>query len=227
MALYGLVNVWTEFNNLAFTTDPTIPVPDQGLGAALRWTIKDHYYVLAGLADANGDPGKPFDGFDSFFDDREYFKHIEFGWVGSWEQRFDDNIHLSLWQVDERSRASVPDGWGTAVSFSREFGRWLPFLRVGYGDGGGAILDRSISTGFAYSPGRKTDRFALGVNRGRPNREIFGTTDDDQYTIETYYRLQVLNHLQVTPDLQLLLNPAFSPDEDRVWVFSVRARLAF
>jgi porin len=65
------------------------------------------------------------------------------------------------------------------------------------------------------------------MNRGRPNREIFGTARDDQYTIETYYRLQVLNHLQVTPDLQLLFNPAFNPDEDRVWIFSLRARLVF
>jgi porin len=120
----------------------------------------------------------------------------------------------------------VPDGWGTALSFSREFGNWLPFLRAGYGDEGGAILDRSISTGFGYSPHRKDDRFGLGLHWGRPNREIYGSTGDDQFTIETYYRLQVLKHLQITPDIQLLLNPALNPDEDRVWVFSIRARLA-
>ena len=107
--IYGLVNIWTEFNNLAFTTNPAIPVPDQGLGTAVRWTIKDNYYVMAGLADANGNPGKPFDGFDSFFDEHEYFKHIEFGWAGSWEQRFADNIHLTLWQADERTRCQA--GW--------------------------------------------------------------------------------------------------------------------
>ncbi len=225
--VYGLVNIWTEFNNLAFTTNPTIPAPDQGLGGALRWTIKNHYYVLAGLADANADPGKPFEGFDSFFDDHEYFKHIEFGWVGSWEQRFDDNIHLTLWHVDERTETGVPDGWGSAFSFSREFGKWLPFLRLGYGDGGGAILDRSISTGFGYSPGHGSDRFGLGVSWGRPNQEICGTNASDQYTIETYYRLQLLKHLQVTPDVELLLNPALNPDKDQVWIFSLRARLAF
>lgn len=225
--IYRLVNIWTEFNNLAFTTNPAIPVPDQGLGATVRWTIKDNYYVMAGLADTNGNPGKPFDGFDSFFDEHEYFKHIEFGWAGSWEQRFADNIHLTLWQADERKQANVPDGWGTAFSFSREFGKWLPFLRVGYGDGGGAILDRSISIGFGHSSARQSDRFGLGLQWGRPNKEIYGTTGDDQYTVETYYRMQVLKHLQVVPDVQLLINPAFNPDEDRVWVFGLRARLAF
>jgi porin len=225
--VYGLVNIWTEFNNLAFTTNPAIPVPDQGLGGALRWAIKDRYYIVAGLADANGDPGKPLDGFDSFFNDREYFKHIELGWEGSWEQRFNDNVHLTLWHVDERTESNVPDGWGTAFSFSREFGKWLPFLRLGYGDGGGALLDRSISTGFGYSPGQGSDRFALGVSWGQPNQEIYNTDVNDQYTIETYYRVQVLKHLQVTPDVQLLLNPALNPDEDHIWIFSLRARLVF
>jgi len=224
---YGLVNIWTEFNNLAFTTNPTIPVPNQGLGGALRWTINDRYYIVAGLADANGDPGKPLDGFDSFFNDREYFKHIEFGWVGSWEQRFNDNIHLTLWHADELTGPEVPDGWGAAFSFSREFGKWLPFLRLGYGDGGGAIHDRNLSTGFGYTPGSGSDRFGLGVSWGRPNPVIYDTDVDDQYTIESYYRLQLLKHLQVTPDVQLLLNPALNPDEDQVWVFSLRARLAF
>jgi len=223
--VYGLVNIWTEFNNLAFTTNPAIPVPDQGLGGVLRWTIKDRYYIVAGLADANGDPEKPLDGFDSFFNDREYFKHIELGWEGSWEQRFNDNVHLTLWHVDERTEFNVPDGWGTAFSFSREFGKWLPFLRLGYGDGGGALLDRSISTGFGYSPGHSSDRFALGVSWGQPNQEIYETNVNDQYTIESYYRLQLLKHLQVTPDIQLLLNPALNPAEDHIWILSVRARL--
>jgi len=225
--VYGLGNIWTDFNNLAFTTNSTIPVPDQGLGAAIRWFINDHYYVLAGLADANGDPAKPLDGFESFFNDHEYFKHLEFGWAGSWEQRFDDNIHLTLWQVDERTKSDTPDGWGTAFSYSREYGKWLPFLRAGYADGGGAIMDRSISAGFGYSPERRGDRFGLGLNWSRPNQEIYGKTDDDQYTVETYYRFQILKQLQIVPDIQLILNPAFNPDENRQWIFSLRTRLVF
>ena len=225
--IYGLVNLWIDFNNLAFTTNPTIPVPDQGLGAAVRWTIKNNYYVVAGFADANGDPEKPFESLASFFDEHEYFKHIGFGWAGSWKQHLVDNIHLTLWQIDERTQTDVPGGWGTAFSFSRELGKWTPFLRAGYNDGGGAILDRSISTGFGYSPNRKDDRLALGLHWGQPNSEIYSTARDDQYTIETFYRLQMLKHLQIAPDVQLLFNPAFNPSEDRVWVFSLRARLAF
>ena len=32
--------------------------------------------------------------------------------------------------------------------------------------------------------------------------------------------------LAITPDVQLLINPALNPDEDQIWVFGLRARLA-
>jgi porin len=77
IGVYGLVNPWTDFANLAFSTDPTTPAPDQGFGAAVRWNPAEHFYVLAGLADANGSPRDPLDSVDGFFSDGEYFKHIE------------------------------------------------------------------------------------------------------------------------------------------------------
>jgi porin len=49
----------------------------------------------------------------------------------------------------------------------------------------------------------------------------------DQYTVELYYRLQVLKHLAITPDIQVLVNPALNSDTDVVGVFGLRARLAF
>jgi porin len=112
VGVYGLVNPWTDFINLAFSTDPTTPAPDQGFGAAVRWNPAEQYYVLAGLADANGNPRDPVDSVDGFFNDGEYFKHTEVGWFGSWESRLDDNIHLTYWHADERTEADVPDGWG-------------------------------------------------------------------------------------------------------------------
>ena len=51
--VYGLVNPWTDFNNFAFTTNPTIPAPDQGLGAAVRFSTAENFYIVAGMADAN------------------------------------------------------------------------------------------------------------------------------------------------------------------------------
>jgi len=77
--VYGLANPWTEFNNLAFTTDPTIPAPNQGPGAAARWLFTPSYYVLGEVSDANGEPGNPVKAFQNLFSDGEYFRYIEFG----------------------------------------------------------------------------------------------------------------------------------------------------
>jgi porin len=125
-----------------------------------------------------------------------------------------DNIHLMLWQADERTDAGVPDGWGAQFSVSRRLREcWLPLLR--YANGSAAALDRSVSTGFAYdAPGRDTV-FGLGVNWGRPNQSGSGTATatatEDQYTVEAYYRVQLFDRLAITPDLQLIKTPPQTP----------------
>jgi len=167
VGVYALVNPRADFMNLAFSTNPTIPAPDQGVGAAARWPLADHFYVLVGLADANGDPGDPWDSVDAFFDDGEALKHVEMGWYDTWETRIENNVHLTLWRVDERSEAGIADGSGAAFSYSRKFAeRWRPFLRIGYGDGSGALLERSINAGVgsytADGPGRVRTRFEPG-----------------------------------------------------------------
>ena len=69
--------------------------------------LTDNIYILAGLADTNGDPSEPDEMFDSFFDDKEYFKHVELGWTSKKERFFFDNVHVTAWHVDERVRAGV------------------------------------------------------------------------------------------------------------------------
>lgn len=225
--VYGLVNPWTDFNNYAFTTNPTIPAPDQGLGAAVRVMPLENIYIVAGIADANGDPTDIGDSVNSFFSDSEFFTHIEVGWITSWERRFSDNIHLTAWHADERKQAQVPDGWGVAFSFSRLLAdTWEPFFRAGYSEDGGALWERSVSAGFGYYPGKKSDVLGVGLNWSRPDEDVFGPGLDDQYTAEIYYRFQVLKVLTVTPDVQLIIDPALNPQESSIWVFGLRARLA-
>jgi porin len=222
--LYGLSNPWTSFSNLVFLTNPTIPVPNQGLGAALGAMATDNIYLVGGLADANGDPTEPGDWLKSFFNDREYFYHLEVGWASSFARRYLDNIHLTGWFADERKNAGVPDGWGLAFSASKFFDdKWMPFLRAGYAHDGGALLKASLGSGIGYYWNESKDLLGFGLNWGRPQ----GDGLDDQYTAELFYRLQVTQNLAVTPDLQLLINPALNPDEDQIWIFGLRGRIAF
>ncbi|UXM81858.1 hypothetical protein N7V09_19710 [Shewanella seohaensis] len=110
--VYGLINVWTEFNNLAFATNPTIPTPAQGLGVAGRWLMPSNYYITGSISDINGNPHRPEDAFDSFFNTSEHLSHLEFGRIGSWDERWANNIHVTLWHADERKEAGIPSDWG-------------------------------------------------------------------------------------------------------------------
>jgi porin len=227
--VFALASPWMGFMNFAFSTgSATIPVPNDALlGFAIAGMVTDNIYVIGGIADSNADPTDPFAGFDSFFNVREYFKHFEIGWTSSQDRIYLDNLHVTLWQNDEREEAGVLEGWGANFSFSYYLNeRWMPFLRAGYADDGGSLLQKSLSTGIGYQrfPGR--DLLAFGFNWGQPNESTFVPGLDDQYSLELFYRLQLADRLAITPDIQMIMNPVLNPEADSIWVFGLRARLA-
>jgi porin len=231
--VFALGSPWLHFSNFVFSTGAaTISLPeDAALGLAAGAWVNDKIYILGGFEDTNSDPTDPSDGFDTFFYDNEYFKHIEIGWTTSRDRAYLDNLHLTLWHADERDEAGVEDGWGAVLSFSRYIGdKWMPFLRAGYANDGGSLLEKSASAGVGYQPhpvgGAAGSLLGFGVNWGEPNEAVFGSDLDDQYAFELFYRLQVTKELAITPDVQFLINPALNPDEDNIWVFGLRARLA-
>jgi porin len=228
--VWPLTSPWTDFNNYVFSIGAgTMDLPnDAALGAAAGAWLTDHLYVIGGLEDLNAYPTDPFRGFGTFFGDNEYFKHLEVGWTTSpWEQYYLNNVHVTLWHADERDELEVDDGWGIMSSFTHSLGEeWLVFLRGGYSEGGGSPLETSVSGGFGYQPRGTSDQLGFGANWGRPNDDVFGSDLRDQYALEAYYRLQVTQELAITPDVQLLINPALNPERDMIWVFGVRLRFA-
>jgi porin len=221
--VYGMTNPWTQFQNLVFLTDPTIPAPNQGLGAAIGSMMTDNFYLVGGLADTNGDPTEPGDWFETFFDDREYFYHLEAGWTASQARIYFDNIHLTAWYADEREATLVDDGWGVSFSATKFVSdAWMPFLRAGYSDGGGALLESHFGGGVGYYFKDSKDLLGFGLDWGRPPESAL----DDQYTAEIFYRLQLAQNLALTPDFQLIIDPALNPEEDYLWLLGLRLRLA-
>ena len=149
------------------------------------------------------------------------------GYAPDRELLFVDNMHVTFWQVDE-SDAGTPDGWGVSASASSKIGdKWMPFLRGGWAHDGGSPLEGSVSVGVGYQPDNSDDLLAVGLNWGRPNHDTYGTDLDDQFTSEIFYRWQAEKHLQITPSVQLLANPALNPDDDFIAVFGLRARVVF
>ena len=156
------------------------------------------------------------------------FSSLEIGWASSQGRIYQDNTHVTLWHVDDSVDAGAVEGWGVAFSHIRHIDdHWMPFVRGGYADDGGSLLQKSVSVGFLYQDQPGADLLGVGVNWGEPNESSFGSGLRDQYTVEAFYRIPVTQQLAVTPSIGYIKNPALNPDEDALWVFGLRARLAF
>jgi len=64
------------------------------------------------------------------------------------------------------------------------------------------------------------------LNWNRPSDTAVGPDLDDQYTMEAFYRIQLTRRFAITPDVQLIVDPALNPEEDNIWFVGLRARLA-
>ncbi|GEM80656.1 carbohydrate porin [Vibrio superstes] len=240
---YALASPWTGFTNLAFSTGSgAMGLPDDGiLALSAGHMIGDNFYVVAGIADANGESDDIFDGFDTAFgSDASYFTTLELGWTASQEQIYTENFHVTLWHMDEGSRHSLssstlPDGTviggesGQGINFSYSTfitPQLMPFIRGGFSEGDVALYDTSISVGFGYfGLGAPKNNLGFAINWAETNSDTLQAfADDDQVTAELYYNMQFGNHFQLTPDVQFIHNPAMS-NEDTALVFGVRGRV--
>ncbi len=233
--VYPLTSPWTDFSNFVFSIGvATMDLPDDGaLGLAAGAWLTDQLYLIGGFSDLNSDPNEPFNGFNTFFNKSQFFKHIELGWTLSPKERYYlDNLHLTLWHADQREQIGVKDGWGGVLSFTGSIDdNWIVFARAGFSEDGGSLLQKAVSLGFSYIPSPTGvvpgSQLGFGVNWGQPNDELFGSGLRDQYAIESYFRLQVTKEISITPAVQLLINPALNPQKDTIWVFGLRSRFAF
>ena len=225
--VYLMASPWTGFNNFVFSTgSAATDLPnDATLGIAAGGMIAEKVYFQAGISDANSDPTESFDGFDSVANDSDFFKWIEIGFTPKQDKLYFDNTHITFWQIDERVNGT-PDGWGINASWQKWIDdKWLPFVRGGYTEDSGSLLERSLTVGVGYQPVPMRGVIGFGFNWGRPNETSFGDLDD-QYTTELFWRYQLIKELAVTPSIQYLNNPALNEDEDNLWAFGLRVRVA-
>lgn len=227
--VYALASPWMHFSNYTFSTGAaSAALPNDGyLGIAAGGWINDNLYAIAGFGDINSDPTDIFNGFNTFFDESEYFKHVEIGFTTSKEYIFLDNVHASFWQRDASSITGDPSGWGFIVSGTTYVNKlYLPFLRYGYSQDGGSILSHSVSGGIGYQPLQGSHLLGIGINWGQVNETTFGPGLEDQWTFELFYRLHLTKLITFTPDIQFLVNPALNPENSSIFLFGIRGRIA-
>ena len=185
------------------------------LGTVAKGFVSDKVWLGGHIYDGNAASGE----FDmDTFDQGEWLKAVEFGWTPSFEQRKTDRIQFTWWEKDAREQAGVPAGQGWVVSTSLKHGNWFPFARFGHSDGGAGVkATDAASVGFEYTT-RPGQAWSLGLGWANPVVEH----DEDETVVETSYKFQLTRGFSLLPNVQLLLDPASNPDEDKVWVLGLR-----
>lgn len=216
---YAFQTTGRAYLNRAFVLNPTIPTTGIGaLGAAGKGFVTDNLWIGGQAYDANAKNGE----FDlDTIQQNEWLSAVEIGWTPGIEHYKTRRIQATFWHRDALSEAGVEAGTGLALSATYQMDQWLPFVRMGWSDGGAGVpAELMASTGFEYTV--KSDQFAsIGLGWAKPT----ANTSADEYVIETSYRWQATPGVSITPDLQLLLNPSKHPNKDTVWVGGIRCIL--
>ena len=214
------------FLNRSFILAPTLATTGVGaMGAVGKGMIGENFWIGGGFYDANAASGDPsFDTWDS----GELLKHVEAGWSPGFSRRATDRMQLTWWHKDRLVEKGTPSGSGLLLSWSWMFGdRWVPFVRAGWSDGGGgALAERSVSGGFSWRMAFQ-DWLTVGLGFNKPSEETYGMRLDTETVLEASYLWQLTANTSLTPDLQLILDPANNPHDDSVWTAGIRLRLTF
>jgi porin len=221
-----LASPWESFSNLVFATgSATIGgLPDGALGVMAGGFANDFLYIAGGIVDANADASDPI---RHPFQNGESFKSIEIGATPEEKRLFFDNVHMTLWHQSAKQADSVPEGYGAAFSLTSTFDeRDYGFMRGGVSQGGGALLKRSFSLGYARLLANK-NVLAGAINAGVPNEESFPGATRTQMTVEVFYRFQTGKALQITPSIQYLYHPALARSEQALIAAGLRLRAYF
>lgn len=212
------LNAWTRYLNDGYYNNPSQSIPKRGFGFVAQYFMTDKLYLMAGVNDANGKDGQLDPA--SFFQTREWMTWVEFGYRGDHTLNTNHNIHTTLWHQDERKEAGVGESKGITFTYCYVTeGLFEPFIRIGVSDGDAPQMRRFAGLGTAVN---LTDKTTLGLatSWGSPPQ----TDLRDQITTEVFYRVQLTQHISLTPDLQVYYQPSYNPDKDWITVIGLRMR---
>jgi len=209
------------FMNRSFIVNPTVPTAGSGaLGGVVEGFVTDHIWLGAQIFDANALSGE-FD-WDTG-EEGEWLKVVEIGYTPSMAERYNNRIQFTYWEKDERTLAGVSKGSGWAVSAIQQLDKYLPFVRFGHSDGGaGVVAESAISAGVEIEH-HSDNVWTVGAGWAKPSRKTFGPGLDNETVLETSYTFQLSKKFSITPDVQVVFNPANDPSRSSVWIFGLRA----
>jgi len=212
------------FINRAFILNPSMGTTGIGaLGAVVKGFVTDNIWLGAQAHDANAASGK-FD-FDTV-GEGEWLKGIEIGWTPGIASYKTQRVQFTYWEKDARALAGTTRGSGWVVSAAYQMNdTYFPFVRFGHSDGGaGVAAESAFSAGVQISQS-ETDIWSIGAGWAKPSERTFGPGLDNETVLETSYQFRLSKNFTLTPDVQVIFNPANNPGKSSVWVVGIRGIL--
>ncbi len=243
----------SQFLNRAFVNNLAIDLPGDydeddftyGLRIAVRPT--DTFDINFGYVEEDGD-------FEDIFDENLYILEAGFhpsfgelkgnyriyGWLNTFEH----------YEIDD-PKDDDDDVYGIGLSIDQELTKDIAlFGRFGWQDDDIYPVEYAWSGGLQFDGrlwGRENDMLGMAYARSDTSEDYRDTqrynerttwwgktvrrrsgfdTNPAEHVAELYYRVQVNDHLSITPDAQLIENMA-GYDSDTVYIVGVRAHVAF
>jgi hypothetical protein len=217
-----------QFLSSGFVGNIAIDFPDNGPGIRLSASPSD--YVSLGIGVQEGDADWE-DITEHPFAIAEVDLHIVpgghysmYGWLNGTDH------------VEFMDPASVDkSGWGAGLSMDQAILDWLGvFGRVGYRDGSVYEFDLAWSVGLGVSGGpwgRESDTFGVGWGMAHLSSDykasgLAPVNTGDEGHLEAYYRIYVNEHLELTPNIQLITNALGDRDFGEAVAIALRAQVS-
>lgn len=215
---------WKQyFVNAAFSDNPAVAFPRYGVGFASMIRPADGWYVLTGIGDSTGRQLEA--GLPDILANEKFFSGVQLGWSPVTGPLTNHSFAVFAWHTPADSDSATPDGEGIALTYE-----WKPpqpydlFFRYSWSGTQATRVEHLATAGMVWeSPlGRELDVFGIAGGFGTATQPGV----DGQGVFEVFYRLQITPVFQVTPDVQLIIEPSLNPDEDVIAVFGIRGRVA-
>ena len=214
------------FFSPAFSDTLPMALPGASLGVAGAVYPTKSTYIAAGIHDANGK--RTTAGFNTFFGEGEYFTAVELGLFPNEREANEGMYHITFWNIDARQNAGRPNDRGLALTAEQQVGcngKLVPFLRYAYAHRGlnGIRQNLSVGVGIEDVFGQNDDVIGAAASWQEPSNRALR----DQYVVETFYRFYLTPHTHLSPDIQVVIDPANAPTKNAVTVLGLRLRTLY
>ena len=228
-------NSQSQFVNGAFVNSSALPLPSNNLGLCVQWQPTSSGYVLFGTGANNQPPGQsPLENLS--LHDWSYL--LELGLTPKDVLGLGPGVYRLqpfLATVSGQTQA------GLGLNLQQQLGENSPFAcfaRAGVSGSqvtlGGASAQ--VSSGFAMiaplkqvglAPKLSNDLLGLGLVWSQASARTQAVDHENEYALETFYALQLTPTIKLQPDLQIVWNPAFSPEPGPALVGQLQLNIAW